>query len=34
MSVARNVVLIRGGWLDGAGSHGSYDSVTSDGYRG
>jgi hypothetical protein len=31
MSTAKNVVLVHGGWLGGSGSHGGYDSMTSDG---
>lgn len=34
MCTAKNVVLVHGGWLDGSGSHGGYDSLTSDGYLG
>ncbi len=34
MSTAKNAILIRGGWLDGFGSHEGYDSVTSDFYDG
>jgi hypothetical protein len=34
MSMARNVVLVHGGWLDGSGSHWGYEGVTSDGGHG
>ena len=33
MSTVKNVVLVRGGWVDGSGSHGACDSLTSDGYH-
>ncbi len=34
MSTAENVVLAHGGWVDGSGSDGVYDMLTSDGYDG
>jgi hypothetical protein len=32
MTTAKNVVLVHGGWVDGSGSQGMYDILTSDGY--
>jgi hypothetical protein len=31
MSTVKNVVLVHRGRVDGSGSHGAYDSLTSDG---
>ena len=33
MGAVKNVVLVHGGWVDGSGSHGACDCLTSDGCR-